>query len=469
MGMDMLMMVFELLRRLSLSACVLIAAVSLTRILLIHRLPKRTFSMLWTICALRAVIPVFPKFTFSIQNLIPGLLSRTFVGNASLLNGETGWTVGAGTADGMMETGMFGTQIAGGTSHFTGLAGIWFVGTILLGMYFLTSYVKYRRIFSMSLPLEQDVSREKRLMRRVQIRVSDRIDAPLSYGLFRPVILFPSAMDWEDREAVEMILDHEMIHIRRLDGLQKGILALAFCLHWWNPLIWVMFFFGNRDAELACDEAVVLAGDRDLRSAYAMILIRMEERRSSCGALYSHFSQNAIEERITAIMKIKKTSGLALVCAICLVVGLTAVFGTNAPETGPEESSFLWPVEGCETITMRFGERTHPVTGEVMVVDHITISDSEGGAQGAKVRASKTGTVKEAEYDSILGNYLIIDHGDGSVTKYTHCEELWTEVGESVTQGETIGSVGATGRATGSCLGFYVYLDGEPVDPELYL
>ena len=166
-------------------------------------------------------------------------------------------------------------------------------------------------------------------------------------------------------------------------------------------------------------------------------------------------------------MKIKKTTGLALICALCLVIGLTAVFATEAPDREAEE--LIWPVDDCQQITMTFGERIHPVTGETKVFDHITIGDSQGNAEGATVWASSGGIVTEAEYRSDLGYYLVIDHGDGFVTKYTHCGELLVGVDQEVQQREPIASVGKTGLVTGPCLGFYVYRDGQAVDPVLYL
>ncbi|MBR7147821.1 MAG: M23 family metallopeptidase, partial [Firmicutes bacterium] len=134
-----------------------------------------------------------------------------------------------------------------------------------------------------------------------------------------------------------------------------------------------------------------------------------------------------------------------------------------------KEEGMIWPAEGCDRITMTFGERMHPVTGEVMMFDHITISDSEGNARGAAVMAAASGIVTEADYHSDLGYYLVIDHGNGLVTKYTHCEELLVLVDQNVMQGEAIARVGATGKATGPCLGFYVSQDGQAVDPMLYL
>lgn len=109
-------------------------------------------------------------------------------------------------------------------------------------------------------------------------------------------------MGWE----LSLCLEHEFVHIKRLDGLTKLILIAALCLHWFNPLVWVMVVLANRDLELSCDEAVVRLFGEQVKSAYARTLIHMEEIKSGCLPLCSNFSKNAIEERITAIMKIKK-------------------------------------------------------------------------------------------------------------------------------------------------------------------
>lgn len=467
--MEVLWTVFRTVWETGISASLLIIAVLISRIVLIHRLPKRTFSLLWTICAFRILIPVTVESSINIRMLFRYKLLPDFVTAASLLDGAkdalTGTELWNGWgAEKVEET---AAAITGGTPAAGMWAMIWLLGAILLGAYFLIVYIRYRRMFRESLPLTKLLDWESGLVRSVQLRSSDRISAPLSYGLVRPVILFPTCMKWEDDVLTTMILKHEMVHIRRFDGVVKAILALCLCLHWWNPLVWILFLLGNRDLELACDEAVVLESDRDLRREYALALIRMEESRSSFGVLYSHFSENAIEERITAIMKMKKTTGLALVCGLCLVIGLTMVFATEAPES--TEEGWIWPAEGCDLVTAAFGERIHPVTGEIKMFDHITIADSEGAANGAKVLASASGTVVEVNYTSTLGYYVSIDHGDGLMTKYTHCQELLVSEGQTVTQGENIASVGATGMVTGPCLGFYVYQDGEAVDPALYL
>jgi len=108
------------------------------------------------------------------------------------------------------------------------------------------------------------------------------------------------------------------------------VLIAVLCVHWFNPLVWAMYILANRDIELSCDEAVVRLFGENTRAAYARTLISMEETRSGLTPLCNNFNKNAIEERITAIMKMKKTSMFSLVLAVALIVGVTTGFATSA-------------------------------------------------------------------------------------------------------------------------------------------
>jgi hypothetical protein len=165
------------------------------------------------------------------------------------------------------------------------------------------------------------------------IRQSDRISAPLTFGISHPVILMPKATDWSDETALQYILAHEYVHIRRFDTVTKLILMVTLCVHWFNPLVWVMYVLANRDLELSCDESVIRQLGENTKSAYARTLIRMEETRSGLRPLCNSFSKNAIEERIVAIMKMKKTSLAAMLTAAIVIVGVGTVFATSAQAT----------------------------------------------------------------------------------------------------------------------------------------
>lgn len=104
------------------------------------------------------------------------------------------------------------------------------------------------------------------------------------------------------------ILTHELVHIRSLDCLRKWLLTSALCVHWFNPLVWLMVYTANRDLELACDETVLrLLGDGS-RKAYAGVLLEFAARKRPDLAFGSGFGQTAAEERIHHIMKYRKTA-----------------------------------------------------------------------------------------------------------------------------------------------------------------
>ena len=88
---------------------------------------------------------------------------------------------------------------------------------------------------------------------------------------------------------------------------------------------------------------------------------------------------------------------------------------------------------------------------------------------GTPIMAAYDGTVVGAAYNSSMGNYVMIDHGDGLFTIYMHASELYVSSGQSVSKGETIAAVGSTGRSTGPHLHFSVRLNGEYVNPWNYL
>lgn len=145
----------------------------------------------------------------------------------------------------------------------------------------------------------------------------------------------------------------------RLGGqgaVKKLILVLAVCLHWFNPFVWVMYVLFNRDIELACDESVVRQCGEKARSAYALMLIDMEAKKSGLAPFCSSFSKNAVEERITAIMKMKKMTVTSLILACGIVAGTTTVFATSVRPAG---DAWETDEEMTATALRRLGEK-HP-------------------------------------------------------------------------------------------------------------
>ena len=218
---------------------------------------------------------------------------------------------------------------------------VWLAAAALIAAYFTVSYGRARRRFRASIPDDSPAVRRwlagQRLRRPLEVRQSDLVSSPLTYGVLRPVILLPESMEREDEAALTYILTHELVHVQRFDAVAKLVFAATLCVHWFNPLVWVLYVLANRDLELSCDQRVMdLLGGRK-KAAYALTLINMEETRSGYFSPYSHFSKLAIEERIEAIMKYKKASVLALGLAAALVVGATTAFAASAAPSSQED------------------------------------------------------------------------------------------------------------------------------------
>lgn len=133
--------------------------------------------------------------------------------------------------------------------------------------------------------------------------------------------------------------------------------------------------------------------------------------------------------------------------------------------SGGGSEGFVWPLPCSTRVTSRFGNRTDPFTGQTRY--HSGLDIDGFGNDGSPVVAAASGTVITASYDSAYGNYVIIDHGDTS-TVYAHLSGLAVSYGDTVSQGQTVGYVGSTGRATGTHLHFEVYVGDGRVDPAQY-
>lgn len=317
--------------QMSVSATVLIVAVVIIRALALHKLPPRTFLALWGIVICRLLIPFSIPSRFSAYTALDVL--------KSLLEGRTTLSSPVETAAIQNMTNMPGTEEATGigasaAASVSLIEIVWLAGMCVCVLLFIVTYIKCHREFRTSLPVENDFVtrwlREHSLRRPVQIRQSDRIEALLTYGVLRPVILFPKKTDWTDETRLQYVLAHEFTHIRRFDTLAKLVLSAAVCVHWFNPFVWAMYALANRDIELSCDETVVRTFGEAHKSAYAMTLIGLEEKRSKLTPLVNNFSKNAIEERIVSIMKIKKRSRLGILLALILVLGTAVFFSTSS-------------------------------------------------------------------------------------------------------------------------------------------
>lgn len=123
----------------------------------------------------------------------------------------------------------------------------------------------------------------------------------------------------------------------------------------------------------------------------------------------------------------------------------------------------LWPTSG--TITSGFGYRRSPFGSSREFHSGLDI----GASRGTQVYSTAGGVVRMANYNGGYGNVIFVDHGYGFSTVYAHLHKLNVKVGQQVTKGQLIGSVGSTGASTGPHLHYEVRVNGVAVNPTKYL
>lgn len=143
-------------------------------------------------------------------------------------------------------------------------------------------------------------------------------------------------------------------------------------------------------------------------------------------------------------------------------VDLVNQYLSSPPSSDSSGTDWIRPAEGV--VTSPFGYRIHPIYGDRRLHTGIDIAGS-----GA-ILAARSGTVISASYNNGLGYFVRIDHGDGYESVYGHMTpNLLVSIGDSVSQGQRIGTMGTTGTSTGVHLDFQIIQNGTPIDPAPYI
>ncbi|MBL4573360.1 MAG: M56 family metallopeptidase [Gammaproteobacteria bacterium] len=159
------------------------------------------------------------------------------------------------------------------------------------------------------------------ISRTVQVKFSEDIASPMSFGLFKPVVILPAvANDWAETTLADVMV-HELSHIKRLDWPTMLFCHVLTSLLWINPLLWFASSRVDEDAEKACDAAVLRCGQDGVRYAEDLLRLARESLENKQAPLLAQlmFDESNLTMRIRNILSgklIGKTSKV-------FVVGLT--------------------------------------------------------------------------------------------------------------------------------------------------
>lgn len=187
--------------------------------------------------------------------------------------------------------------------------------------------------------------------RNVTVYKDDTGGKTITFGFFKPIILCDQSPD--SREA-ELLLSHELIHIRRLDVWWKMLMQCVILLHWWNPVAWILYLDFERACEWSCDETVVEHRTKDEVKRYLNLLILESVKDAECGRPYQRWAtgfgsgSEKLRKRMENVMRMKKwnkaASG-AVVAALVLANSLTVFAYEDTIQGEPKVSMTQSEVE----------------------------------------------------------------------------------------------------------------------------
>ena len=208
------------------------------------------------------------------------------------------------------------------------------------------------------------------------------------------------------------------------------------------------------------------ASERELEAGMAQRQARIAQRRQphSLPAAVRHQQLPELQEDALRPVSAQLPANMP---AFLREDGLAVPASHLAGDASEYYPSF-WPVSFSEVgyISSYYGLRTDPVDG-IGTEWHMGLDLAD--RHNTEIKAAASGTVIEVRCTEGYGETLVIDHGNGLQTRYSHCSSILVSEGDVVTQGQLIALMGNTGRSTGTHLDFRVYADGYAVDPLDYL
>ncbi|MFC0133072.1 peptidase [Massilia eurypsychrophila] len=401
----------------------------------------------------------------------------------------------AGPQAAVAQAGVFEAAVDAAPNAVAGTAGRWllFAAQAWLALYIAGMFAAAIRL-----------ARAQRALRRL-VRGATRLDAPHDHagfgdvppglavfettlavspmliGAWRPVLLLPCHLRDFDVQQQQMVIAHELTHLRRGDPLLMAASIAAQTLLWFNP---AMRKLGERltwAQELGCDQQVLAGRPQPQRQAYAAALVgQLKLQRAGFGAALAFGGISATS--LTARMLLIRQGGARALSAVerCAVLAACAAAFIGSAILQP---AFAWRIDSVRTpvpaapIKWQAPLQQPRVSSFYGEVSPLRSREHDGidfaARSGTPVLASADGTVASStDLDpggAKYGKTILVTHANGLSSFYAHLDRRLVAAGDAVTAGQTIGMSGATGKVTGPHLHFEVRQDGRAVNPEAML
>lgn len=333
----------------------------------------------------------------------------------------------------------------------------------------------------------------------LQVRQTGAAVSPMLAGLLRPCLLLPRHLDNFSVEQQQMIVEHELTHWRRRDPLCQALALLLQTALWFNPALRWLATRLSWAQELSCDRQVLAGRPARQRQHYAAALVQQLKLQTAASAVlpaglaglaFGGAGAGMLERvklmrhsgaaRLSAAGKCALGAGMAALLALSVLLqpafawhqeipgvpgvpDTAAIAATTARPSLPAAPAEVWRYPLDQVRVNSF----YGVVSRLRPAGHKGIDF--GAPTGTPVRATASGTVREAGRDERLGNFIVLEHAGQQRSLYAHLDTMAVGKGQAVGAGHVIGTVGETGLATGPHLHLEAFQGERRIDPQLLL
>jgi len=430
------------------------------------------WSRFWQAWLLISVVPLLPSYFYQVKFLIPNGLKEVLSDSQHNLLNHSNLVVSQIESIEVLQALLW-----------LALALI-VTGCCLSVLRFLSGLLKVNRFVKQSIPLidfEHFTLKQKAIItaNNISIRITNQPVSPFVFGFFKVNMLLPSSVFDMSQQQRFLLIEHELMHIKRKDP--KAVIIFRFCssIFWFNPFIRFIEKQFLQNMELNCDAAVISSYPKaKLDYVKALVTSIKLSKNTIDSELTTYFSgpqltKQDFESRMKLAMSTQNNQKYGTSYRIALAM-LTFSISCIAIAGKPFFSKDMLNVSNQNGV--------QPVLNGYISSDYNDVNTFRGNKQhkaidfaaqkGTKVVASFSGKVLVADDTTFHSNYgkvVLIEHEDQIQSLYAHLDSFFVKSGQYISAGEKLGTVGETGRATGPHLHFEILDKGERTNPKFYL
>ena len=247
--------------------------------------------------------------------------------------------------------------------------------------------------------------------KKIELRLCESVSTSLLTGFLRPVIVLPKK--YFEADELELIFQHELTHFKHGDLFIKLLAVIAVSIHWFNPIVYLMYLAMQADGEAFCDEAVLQDADEENRKFYAELMIKLISRKNAKRTLLStcfYSGRKSVKRRLGTILdsskKIKSLTYAMFIIFVMLTLLSCSVFAYSDYENTMLHEQFIPILKDNES--MSFKQIKEIALAEVGG-GAVALVETKNDLKGEIVYYTVTITYNESRYE------VDVDRRDGAV------------------------------------------------------